>query len=323
MKTVLVTGGAGFIGSHLIEHLLSDKYDYQVISVDNFDDSYDPDLKRENIKLFNDNEKFISYDVDIRDWEKLKDIFEKHKPNYVVHLAAKADARKSLDDPREYISVNVEGTINVFELAKQFKVENVVFASSSSVYGNDEKLPLKESSVVAKPISPYGATKRSGELLAHTYYHNYDMNITCLRYFNAYGERMRPGLVLYKWIDTILDNGVIEMSGEGKRERDYTYIADIISGTIKAMEHPQGYQIINLGNSSSISLRDLLGLVEETLDKKANVKQRTSHHASVEKTHADVSKAKELFDWEPITSIKEGVQKLVNWFRDERLRNSK
>ena len=319
MKTVLVTGGAGFIGSNFIERLLSDKYDYQVVSVDNFDDMYDPKQKRKNIEPFLDHERFTSYEADIRDWKKMREIFDKHKPQYVVHLAAKADARLALQDPREYVSVNVDGTLNILELSKEYNIDNIVFASSSSVYGNDEMAPFTEEAMVSKPLSPYGASKRAGELLAYTYHYNYDLSITCLRYFNAYGERIRPLLVLYKWIDNILNDRTIEMSGEGERQRDYTYIGDIVSGTIKAMEKPLGYQIINLGNSTPISLKDLLCVVESVLDKKADVKQRPSHHASVELTCADASKAKKFLDWEPTTPIEEGVARLVTWFRNERL----
>ena len=324
MKKILVTGGAGFIGSHFIEKVLSDAYDYEVICIDNFDDFlYDPRLKRENIQPFLDNKKFTLYEYDIRDFEKIKEVFEKHTPNYIVHIAAKADARKALEAPLQYASVNVDATLNLLELAKEYKVENFVLASSSSVYGNTSKPPFREDVVADRPLSPYGATKRATEILAYTYYHNYGLNVTCLRYFNVYGERMRPKLVHYKWIENILNNKTIELSGDGGRERDYTYIGDIISGTIKAMEKPLGFEIINLGNKNPVSLRELLSIIEKELGMKADVKTRPSHHASVEKTFADVSKAKKLLDWEPKVSLEEGIAKLVTWFRKERLGDSK
>lgn len=319
MKTVLVTGGAGFIGSHTAERLLSDGY--KVVSVDNFDDMYySPDLKRINIEILENKggDNFVSYEVDIRDLEAMDKIFNEHKPNYVVHLAAKVDTRMALDYPHDYVSVNVDGTLNIFELVVKYEVKNVAHASSSSVYGNVNKIPFKEDEIIFRPLSVYGSSKVAGELLAYNYHHNYGMNVTCLRYFNAYGERMRPPLVMMKWINTILDGGTIEMSGDGGRERDYTYIGDIVDGTVRAMEKPLGFEIINLGNSSPISLKDLLGVIESVLGVKANVQTRPSHKSSVEQTCADVSKAKKLLGWEPKTSLEEGLQKLTTWVKEQR-----
>ena len=317
MKTVLVTGGAGFIGSNLVGELLA--RGYRVVCVDNFDDTYELSYKEGNIASFLNNKNFVLERVDIRDREAMREIFEKEKPVYVVHLAAKADTRGAVKIPHVYTSVNIEGTLNMFELAREYGVENFVMASSSSVYGNTPRLPWKETEVADRPLSPYGATKRATELLAHTYHHNFGMNITCLRYFNAYGERNRPGMVPYLWTKALLNDDEIELSGNGVRKRDYTYVGDVVRGTILAMEKPLGFEILNIGNSSPVSLRELLSVFEKVLGVTARVRSRPSHSASVEDTYADVSKAKELLGWEPSVSIEEGIQKLIAWFRTNRL----
>ncbi len=317
MKTVLVTGGAGFIGASLSGELLA--RGYRVVCVDNFDDSYDPFVKERNIAQLLANKNFSLYRIDIRDIPALREVFEKEKPTYVVHLAAKADTRKAVNDPRLYTSVNIDGTLNILELAREFPLENLVIASSSSVYGNTLRLPLGEIETADRPLSPYGATKRATELLAHTYHHNFKMNITCLRYFNAYGENNRPNMVPYIWASALLNGEEIEISGRGERKRDYTYIGDIVRATILAMEKPLGYEVINIGNSSPVSLRELLTVFEKVLGITAVVRTRPSHSASVEDTYADIRKAKELLGWEPTTSIEEGIGKLVNWFRHNRL----
>lgn len=317
MKTVLVTGGAGFIGSNLVGELLA--RGYRVVCADNFDDTYELSYKEGNIESFLNNKNFVLERVDIRDREAMREIFEKEKPVYVVHLAAKADTRGAVKIPHVYTSVNIEGTLNMFELAREYGVENFVMASSSSVYGNTPRLPWKETEVADRPLSPYGATKRATELLAHTYHHNFGMNITCLRYFNAYGECNRPGMVPYLWTKALLNDDEIELSGNGVRKRDYTYVGDVVRGTILAMEKPLGFEVLNIGNSSPVSLRELLSVFEKVLGVTARVRSRPSHSASVEDTYADVSKAKELLGWEPSVSIEEGIQKLIAWFRTNRL----
>ncbi len=317
MKTVLVTGGAGFIGASLSGELLA--RGYRVACVDNFDDSYDPLVKERNIAQLLANKNFSLYRIDIRDIPALREVFEKEKPTYVVHLAAKADTRKAVNDPRLYTSVNIDGTLNILELAREFPLENLVIASSSSVYGNTIRLPLGEIETADRPLSPYGATKRATELLAHTYHHNFKMNITCLRYFNAYGENNRPNMVPYIWASALLKGEEIEISGKGERKRDYTYIGDIVRATILAMEKPLGYEVLNIGNSSPVSLRELLSVFEKVLGITAVVRTRPSHSASVEDTYADIRKAKELLGWEPTTSIEEGIEKLIAWFRNNRL----
>lgn len=320
MKTVLVTGAAGFIGSNLTKALL--EKGYRVVGIDNFDDTYDTKFKEANIAPFSSNANFKIERIDIRDEIALRTVFESEKPLYVVHLAAKADTRKAVDTPRLYVSVNIDGTLNVLELCREFHVKDLVVASSSSVYGNSSRVPFTEDEPADRPISPYGATKRAIEHLAHTYHHNFGMNITCLRFFNAVGENNRPGMVPYIWTEKLLKGEEIEISGDGSRRRDYTYVGDIVNGTILAMEKPLGYEVINIGNSTPASLNELVAIFEKVLGMKAKVKSRPSHGASVEITCADVSKAKNLLGWEPSTSLEEGITKLVVWFRANRLEES-
>lgn len=320
MKTVLVTGAAGFIGSNFTKALL--EKGYRVVGVDNFDDTYDTRFKESNIAPFAGNANFTLYRVDIRDLPELTAVFKKEKPSYVVHLAAKADTRKAVNTPRIYISVNIDGTLNILELCREYSVENLVIASSSSVYGNSSHVPFTEDQPADRPISPYGATKRSVEHLAHTYHHNFGMNITCLRYFNAVGENNRPGMVPYVWAEKLLHGDEIEISGDGSRRRDYTYIGDTVRGTMLAMEKPLGFEVINLGNNTPASLNELLAIFEKVIGTKARVKSRPSHGASVEVTYANTNKAKKLLGWEPTTSLEEGITRLVAWFRLSRFKES-
>lgn len=321
MKTVLVTGCAGFIGSNLTKALL--EKGYRVVGVDNFDDTYDQSFKEAHIAPFLSDSNFVLRRIDIRDLPSMKAIFEAEKPSYVAHIAAKADARKAVDIPRMYTSVNIDGTLNILELCREYPVENLVIASSSSVYGNSSQVPFTEDQPADRPISPYGATKRAVELLAHTYHHNFGMNITCLRYFNAVGENNRPGMVPYIWTENLLKGEEVEISGDGSRRRDYTYIGDVVHGTILAMEKPLGFEVINLGNNTPASLNELLAIFEKVIGTKAKVKNRPSHGASVEVTYANTDQAKKLLGWEPTTSLEEGITRLVAWFRENRLEELK
>ncbi len=317
MKTVLVTGGAGFIGSHLCERLLKNSRVNRVICVDNLDPSYPVKYKKENLALLK-NKKFKFYKVDIRDLKKLTQIFKKEKPDYVVHLAAKTDTRSSVREPHEHQSVNVLGTLNLLELSKQ-NVKKFVFISSSSVYGNSTRPPFRETDMYNEPLAPYGATKIAGEILAHTYFFNYGLPVVCLRLFNAYGPRMRPQLVLYRWVENILNGSTIELSGTGTRKRDFTHVSDIVDAIMRAFERGTGYDILNIGNSKPNSLKELLKIVEGATSKKAKVFQRPSSKASVEVTYADIGRARKVLGWKPKVSMKEGVSKFVSWFRKNRL----
>ena len=317
METVLVTGAAGFVGSNLSRVLLDEGY--RVVGVDNFDDTYDINFKEEQIAPCVGDAHFELVRLDICDKDALENLFERVKPNLVAHLAAKADARAAVLDPYPYIKNNIEGTLNVLEACRKTYVGNVVFVSSSSVYGNSTQTPWSEDASADQPISPYGATKRSCELFAHAYHHNFGLNITCLRYFNVYGENNRPGMVPYLWTKALLHGEEIELSGGGTRKRDYTYVGDTVRATIAALKKPLGFEIINVGNNHPLSLVELLSVFEKVIGTTAKVKERPSHKASVEETYADVSKAKELLDWEPVTPIEEGVEKLVAWFKANRL----
>lgn len=318
METVLVTGGAGFIGSNLVGQLLKQKY--RVICVDNFDDTYDPKFKEEHIAPFLYDKNFVLYRTDIRDLPAMRDIFEKEKPKYVAHLAAKADTRAAVKDPYAYVSVNVEGTLNILELSRDFSVKTVVLASSGSVYGNNPNIPWKEKENTDLPLSAYGATKKTVEMLAYTYHHNFGMNVICLRYFNVYGENNRPTMVPYKWAKAFLLGEEIELSGEGDRKRDFTYVGNIVSATILALTSSLKYEILNIANSRPVSLKELLSVFEKVTGAKPNVRSRPSHNASVNLMYADSTKAQKLLGWKSEVSIEEGITKLVAWFRSNRLK---
>jgi UDP-glucuronate 4-epimerase len=323
MMTVLVTGGAGFIGSNLIKEFLSGEK-YRVAAVDNLDDAYDIKYKKEHLKPFIGHKNFVFYQNDILDLEAMRKIFEKEKPEYIVHLAAKTDTRKAVADPYIYESVNIRGTINLLELAKDYGVKNFVFASSSSVYGNSASAPFKEDDPGSLPISPYGATKKAGELFVYTYCHNFGLNAVCLRFFNAYGENNRPDMVPYIWTRKILCQEAVEMSGHGSRKRDYTYVGDTIRAIIKALEIKNtGFEILNIGCGKSYSLKELLAMLEKIIGNKANVKERPSHSASVEETYADIEKAKRILGWKPEVGLEDGITRLVAWFKQNRLENFK
>jgi len=319
MKRILVTGGAGFIGSNLIEKLLKDKSTEKVICVDNFDPFYSIAFKKDNIKKFLNSKKFEFYKTDITDLSSLSKIFKKEKPDRIIHLAAKVDTRNSVKYPYDYNKVNVLGTLHLLELSKYFEVKKFIFISSSSVYGNEAEAPFKENKSANLPLTPYGVTKVAGELLCYTYFHNFNLPVICLRIFNAYGERNRPDLVIYKWVQSILNNNPIEMSGKGARSRDYTYVGDIVEAILLALKKDIGYQTVNIGNSKPISLKILLSKIEDTLGRKAVVKNRPSARASAESTCADITKAKKLLGWKPKISMEEGLKRFAMWFKKERL----
>lgn len=318
MEVILVTGGAGFIGSNLVEALL--KAGNRVVCVDNFSDNYDPHFKEENIRPFLINPLFSLHRVDICNTQALQEVFNTAKPSKVVHLAAKTDTRTSVVSPQEYVDVNITGTLNMLELSTKHKIQKFIFASSSSVYGNKNVAPYSEEASTDFPIAPYGATKKAGEILSYSYFFNFGLPVMCLRIFNAYGERNRPDLVLYKWVEQISRGEEIELSGTGTRKRDFTYIGDLVGAIELALQKDLGFEVINIGNAEPVSLVELLAVVEKTLNKKASVRSRPSTKPSVEMTHADVRKAKALLGWEPTTSLEEGVTRLVQWFREHRLK---
>lgn len=323
MSTILVTGGAGFIGSHLIERLLKERSITRVVCVDNLDDSYSVAYKKENLALFRAEKKFKFCRVDIRDARKLRRVFVAEKPDFVVHLAAKTDTRMSLAEPGEYESVNFAGTLNVLECAKDVQAKKCITISSSSVYGNAAAdRPVAEDAVTDFPLSHYGATKKAGEVLAHSYFYNYGMTILCLRLFNVYGERMRPGPVLYTWVDSLLRDKPLTMSGKGERRRDFTYVGDVVDAISKAIKKGKDFAVLNVSSSRPVALSELLRVVEEAAGKQADVTFRKKNRASIESSYGDISKATRMLGWKPSTPLESGVRRFVAWFREHRLEHS-
>ncbi len=313
-KRILVTGGAGFIGSHLVDKLLAED-GWQVSALDNFNEFYSPRLKRANIARHLDNPQFKLYEADICCAETLHEIFAENEFDAIVHLAAWAGVRPSLLNPKLYTQVNVSGTVNLLDAAKEFGVKQFIFGSSSSVYGINSKIPFAEDDKISKPISPYAATKAAGELLCHTFSHLYDMRTVCLRFFTVYGARQRPDLAIHKFSKLILEDQPIPMFGDGTTRRDYTFIDDIIQGVRAAIDYDKtNHEIFNLGESETIELKDLIVLLEENLGKKAIIERKPMQPGDVPLTFADISKARELLNYNPNTKIEQGIPKFTEWF---------
>ncbi len=309
---VLVTGAAGFIGSHLCERLLGDGW--QVLGVDNFDDFYDPQIKRSNIAGCLENENFELVEGDIRDRDAMDEMVGKDI-DIIVHLAARAGVRPSIAQPLLYADVNINGTAVLLEAAKEQGISKFIFASSSSVYGNNEKVPFSEEDNVDFPISPYAATKKAGELICHTYHHLYGISVTCLRFFTVYGPRQRPDLAIHKFAGLIEQGKAISVYGDGTMSRDFTYIDDIIDGAVAAMEKCAGFNIYNLGESRPITVNDLIAEIEKALGKKAVKEHVPPQPGDVERTYADVTKAINELGYNPKTKIEDGLAKFITWLR--------
>ncbi|HEV8160017.1 MAG TPA: GDP-mannose 4,6-dehydratase [Pyrinomonadaceae bacterium] len=321
-KNILVTGGAGFIGSHLVERLLAEKV-WRVSVVDDFNDFYAPELKRANARPHLTDENYQLFEANISDAEFLRGIFEENEFDVIVHLAARAGVRPSLLQPKLYAETNVNGTLNLLELARQFSVKQFIFGSSSSVYGNNKKIPFSEDDKIFQPISPYAATKAAGELLCHTYSHLYDIRTVCLRFFTVYGARQRPDLAIRKFSQLISDDKPIQVFGDGTTRRDYTFIDDIIQGVRAAIDYDRSmYEVINLGESQTVELRQLIALLEENLGKKAVIDRQPMQPGDVPQTFADITKAGELLNYNPQTKIDEGIEKFVEWFRGQKAEGS-
>lgn len=312
---ILVTGGAGFIGSHLVESLLAEGH--RVICLDNFDDFYDPQQKRRNLQGAMKNPNFQLIAADLREEERLKRIFEHEKIDQVVHLAARAGVRPSIKDPLLYADVNIRGTLNLLEACRQHKVKKVVFASSSSVYGNNPKTPFAEDDRVDNPISPYAATKKAGELICYTYHHLYGFDIACLRYFTVYGPRQRPEMAIHYFTRLIKEGKKVPIFGDGHSRRDYTYIDDAIQGTMAALKKEHGYEIYNIGESQTVSLLELVQALEKLLGKKALLSFFPPQPGDVAITFADISKAQKMLNYSPRTKMENGLQQFVRWFLEE------
>lgn len=311
MQTILITGAAGFIGSHLCERLLADGR--RVVGLDSFDSFYDPKIKRVNIAGCLTNSNFRLIEGDIRDAEVVAAALK--GCDVVVHLAARAGVRPSIEDPLLYQDVNVRGTNIILETMRKLGMKKLVFASSSSVYGNNKKVPFSETDVVDNPISPYAATKKAGELLCHAYHHLFGMDITCLRFFTVYGARQRPDLAIHKFAKLILAGKSIPVFGDGSMMRDHTYIDDIIAGVVAAIDHCGGYKIYNLGESRPVSLSDLIAAIERAVGKKAIIERLPLQPGDVHQTYADVSRAKAELGYEPSTEIEAGLSRFASWLR--------
>lgn len=317
---VLITGGAGFIGSHVTAWLL--KRGDEVICLDNFNDYYDPQRKRRNIEPFLERPGYSLYEGDIRSLEDLQAVFGASPIDKVLHIAAMAGVRYSIQHPELYAAVNVTGTTNVLEIARRHNVRNFVFASSSSVYGARSEAPFRESEMADCPISPYAATKRAAELLTFTYHHLYGLNCTSLRFFTVYGPKGRPDMAPYLFTRWIFEGKELTMFGDGSSRRDYTYIDDIVAGVVAALDADLPFEIINLGNSCTVSLNEFISVVEDAVGKRANVVSVNTQPGDVPLTSADIRKAQDLLGYSPQTDIREGMNRFVAWYRREVLGQS-
>jgi UDP-glucuronate 4-epimerase len=315
---ILITGGAGFIGSHLADELIA--RGERVTVIDEFNDFYDPKLKRENVAPHLSNPAYRLVEGDIRDTQKVLELFEEARFDAVVHLAARAGVRPSIQEPLLYEQVNCVGTLNLLEAARKTGVGNFVFASSSSVYGINSKVPFSEGDPITCPISPYATTKRAGELMCYTYSHLYKLPATCLRFFTVYGERGRPDMAVAKFTRLIHENKPIQVYGDGSAQRDFTYVGDIKEGLMKAIYSPSRYEIVNLGGANTIELKRLIELIEGSLGKKARIEYLPPVPGDVPITFADVAKARKLLGFSAAVRIGEGVERYVKWFLERERR---
>ena len=312
----LVTGGAGFNGSHLVDRLLERGDD--ILCLDDFNDFYDPSLKRKNVQRHLDYGRYRLIEGDIRDVDLLSRLFKRHSVRKIVHLAARAGVRPSLEQPLLYEDVNVRGTMHLLDLAKNNKVDQFVFASSSSVYGGNTKTPFHEDDRICRTVSPYAATKYAGELMCYTYHHLYGIPTTCLRFFTVYGPRQRPEMAIHKFTRLVYEGKPIPFFGDGHTGRDYTYIDDIIQGVVASIDHPFDFEVFNLGESFCVTLDELVRLIEKTSGREAQLQRLPAQPGDVEITYADVSKARRMLNYQPSTPLAEGLAKFIRWFEGEK-----
>lgn len=313
MPRILVTGGAGFIGSHVVEALLRRGDDVTI--VDNFDPFYDESIKRGNLEEVARQGSFDLVEADIRDRDRMRALFEEKKFSGVVHLAAKAGVRPSIADPAGYVSTNLDGSVVLLDMAVEHGVAKFAFASSSSVYGNNKKVPFSEDDPVDHPVSPYAATKKSCELIAHSYHHIHGLNVSMLRFFTVYGPRQRPEMAIHKFTRMIDDGDPIPFFGDGTSRRDYTYVDDVVDGVLRAHDRCDGYRVYNLGESHTTTLTRLVELIESALDKKANIDRQPFQAGDVQETYADITRARAELEYHPATLVEEGIPKFVAWYR--------
>jgi len=313
---VLITGCAGFIGFHLSSKLLNK---YNVIGIDNLNDYYDPRIKNDRLNILKKEKNFKFFKRDISDLSSISKVFKKYKIKYIIHLAAQAGVRYSIDHPEKYVSSNLVGFFNILEVSRQFKVKHMIFASTSSVYGDNKKFPLKEDYNTDKPLSFYAATKKSNEVMAHAYSNIYKIPCTGLRFFTVYGPMGRPDMSLFKFSNAIMSNKTIELYNKGNHYRDFTYVDDIVTSIQKLIIKPPigeiPYDIFNIGSSKPYYLKKFLSLVEDNLSKKAKVKFVKIQQGDVHKTHANVNRLKEKIKYFPRTNIKLGIKLFVDWYK--------
>jgi UDP-glucuronate 4-epimerase len=312
---VLVTGGAGFIGSHLVERLIADGHSVAIL--DDFNDFYDPKIKRANISTV--AKQVVVHDIDLRDGKKVANVFRDKKLDAIFHLAARAGVRPSIQQPQLYYDTNVAGTLHLLEGARTNGVERFIFASSSSVYGGAKRVPFSEEEQLAQTLSPYAATKIAGEVLCSTYSHLYKIRIVAVRYFTVYGARQRPDLAIHQFTRKIHAGEPIDQFGDGTTRRDYTYIDDIIQGTLAALKYDGAmFDVFNLGESETIQLKDLIAAIEAALGKKARINRLPEQPGDMPLTCADISKARKLLGYNPKTKFGDGLPKFVDWFLESR-----
>ncbi|HOZ47851.1 MAG TPA: GDP-mannose 4,6-dehydratase [Candidatus Hydrogenedentes bacterium] len=316
MKRVLITGAAGFIGSHLADRLL-ERGD-NVVGLDDFNDYYDPDVKRRNVEQALGHPEYALFEDDICNSGRLFELFEQAQPEVVVHLAARAGVRPSISDPNLYYRVNVIGSQNILDACRHHSISHLVFASSSSVYGGCTEVPFAEDNPVHRPVSPYAATKRMNELQAHVASHLYGLNVTMLRFFTVYGPRQRPDMAIHKFTRMIDNDEPVPMFGDGSTQRDYTYIDDIMDGVIKAVDTPFRYEIFNLGEHHTTRLIELIELIARSLGKPAHIEQWPEQPGDVTITYADIGHARAALGYNPTVPMEEGVQRFVAWYREQK-----
>lgn len=313
---ILLTGGAGFIGSHLAERLVEQGADLTIL--DDFNDSYSPLIKEQNIASVKKKGPFSLWREDLRNRKVLTRLFREAGPQIVVHLAARAGVRPSLEDPVLYNDVNVNGTLHLLELARQHDVRGFILGSSSSVYGINSKVPFQEDGPLNQPISPYAASKRAAELFCHSYHHNFGLPVTILRFFTVYGPRQRPEMAIHKFTRMIQEDEEIPVYHQGKSQRDYTYIDDIVQGIMAVVKNPFAWEVLNLGNSHSVALLKLIRLIENALGKSARINLLPPQKGDVPVTCADISRARARINYRPDTMIDDGVTRFVDWFKGSR-----
>lgn len=314
---ILLTGGAGFIGSHLAERLLREEHRIEII--DDLNDYYSPDLKRRNLEEIRKTGDFRFHHADIRDTEAMGRVVQEFRPDAIVHLAARAGVRPSLEQPLLYEQVNVFGTMALLEAARTCGVKKFIFASSSSIYGNANHVPFRESDTNNLPISPYAATKLAGEKICFTYSHLYGLDVVCLRYFTVFGPRQRPDLAIRKFVEKIERGEPITVFGDGSSGRDYTFVTDTVDGTVRALHYPARYEIFNLGNSRPLTLNQMIAAIEGVLGKRAEIQRREDQPGDVRLTCADIEKARRLLGYDPRIPFVQGLEEFVRWMRSRPL----